>query len=571
MLSGAVLAKASLRGAQLRQACLAAVDLKGANLAGADLANADLEAADLEGANLEEADVLGANLRRSVLRATRLRGIRGLARAALNDADFEGASGLTGDEFAGADLAGVRLPATLSFEARLAYIAESSQNARPAFLSILLSCVLIILTVISTPDHALLSNASLALLPDLSINIPAASFFWVAPILLLGLYVYLHLQMFGIGETLASLPAVFPDGTPLDRRAYPWIGTKLLRMKGGWKRLQFEEILTILLLWGTVPATLLAIWIRYLPLRDWLVSGVHVVLITGCASAAMRFFEQTASTMSCGRMQLTRRRPLLCILAAMLTAVTLGVGLFPIVFDANPRKIGFFVVDIRASELKGMDLRKKDLRYATASKSDVSGSDLRDSDLRRADFQRSRFEGADLESARLDRTDLDGSDFQNACLRKAVLMDADLEDADFRGAYLGLADLRTPLLTRGNFADANLQGANLRGAVLAQADFSGASIGCFVAHRKEPDSVVECPDFAGAILDGARLSGADLRYVRGLTPEQLASACGDAQTQLPHGLFVPMCPEGRAVEPSEPRSSAQNPCEHEMRDDRWQP
>ena len=53
------------------------------------------------------------------------------------------------------------------------------------------------------------------MLPDLATNIPATSFFWVAPILLLCLYVHLHLHMAGIGETLSELPAVFPDGTPL--------------------------------------------------------------------------------------------------------------------------------------------------------------------------------------------------------------------------------------------------------------------------------------------------------------------------------------------------------------------
>jgi hypothetical protein len=43
-----------------------------------------------------------------------------------------------------------------------------------------------------------------------AIHSDMASFFWVAPILLLCLYVYLHLHMAGIGETLSELPAVFP-------------------------------------------------------------------------------------------------------------------------------------------------------------------------------------------------------------------------------------------------------------------------------------------------------------------------------------------------------------------------
>ena len=353
----------------------------------------------------------------------------------------------------------MKLPNTLSFQGRLDYIAETSQNARPAFLSIMLSCVFIILTVFSTPDVALLSNASLAVLPDLATNIPAASFFWVAPILLLSLYVYLHLQMHGIGETLADLPAVFPDGTPLEKRAYPWVATNLLRMRQGWRGLRFEEVVTIFLLWGTVPLTLLAIWLRYLPLRDWLVSGMHVSLIVACAWGAVRLFEQTVSRCAGGAVNVYYRRPMLFALAVVLTATTAVVGLYPMLFGANPRKAPPFLLDLRDTDLSHTVLRRKDLRFAAAGKAKLIGADLRDADLTRADFQRANFAGADLESADFDGTDLNSANFANACLRKANMRGADMEDADFRHAYLGLADLRSPFLTRANFSFANLHGA----------------------------------------------------------------------------------------------------------------
>lgn len=543
-------------------------DLRDADLSGARLAGADLEGADLGGANLEGADVAGANLRRCRLAGCRLRGITGFRTAALQDADFEAATGLTGAEFAGADLSGARMPGALSFQGRLDYIAQTSQNARPAFLSILLSCVFIILTVFSTPDAALLSNASLAVLPDLATNIPAASFFWVAPILLVGLYVYLHLQMSGIGETLAELPAIFPDGTPLEKRAYPWVATNLLRMRAGWRGLRFEEVVAIFLLWGTVPLTLIAIWLRYLPLRDWWVSGLHVALIVSCAWGATRLFEQTASKCSGGAVGLSHLAGAIVVLAVILVAATLGVGLVPILADANPRKSTAVVLDLRDGDLSGTMLRRKDLRHAAAGKAKLPGADLRDADLRRADFQRSTFTGADLEGANLQRTDLDAAGFRDACLRKVTLQDADLEDADFTGAYLGLADLRTPLLTRANFAQANLNGADLRGAGLTGADFSGASLRCFSRQRKDPRADVTCANLEGAVLDGARFEGADLRYALGLRQEQLDAACGDAATTLPDGLSLPACAEPGAAR--QPRTDAlENPCAHEMRDDRW--
>lgn len=568
-LNGAALAGSDLRGATLARADLKGTNLTGADLSRADLSDADLEAADLANANLEDADLSGANLRRCNLQGCRLRGVKGLPRAALHDVNLRDATGLDGTEFAGADLAGARMPESLSFEGRLSYVAQTSQNARPVFFSILLSCVFVILTVVSTPDAALLSNASLAVLPDLATNIPATSFFWVAPILLLCLYVYLHLHMAGIGETLSELPAVFPDGTPLEKRAYPWIATNLLRLRGGWRGLRFEETVAIGLLWGAVPLTLLVIWLRYLPFRDWLMSGLHVTLIIACFWGAIRLFEQTATKMCGGDLSIRHRRGLLRSLGALLVGVTLVVGLFPILFDVNPRRIPSFVIDVRGADLSHASLRHKDLRYTAGGESRLTGADLRDADLGRADFQRSAFVGADLESANLQRTDLDSADFRNACLRKASLRDADMEDADFRGAYLGRTDLRSPLLTRANFSGANLQGADLRDADLAGANFERAIVGCYVAEKKELEPVITCTDLSGALLQRARFVGADLRNAEGLTQTQLDAACGDDTTLPPKELRLPACAEAAHEAADEPQPAEQNPCAHEIRDDRW--
>lgn len=570
---GSTFAGSDCRGATLCRADLSGADLKGSDFTGADLSSAILDGADLTGANLEQAKLAGASLIRGKLQDCRLRNVEGLATAEFRDADLRGASGLAGTEFAGADLTGVRLPEGLSFDGRLAYVATSSQNARPAFLSILLSCVFVILTVFSTPDAALLANASLALLPNLSTDIPAASFFWVSPLLLLGLYVYLHLQMTGIGETLAQLPRVFPDGTPLSQRAYPWVATNLLRLKGGWRQLQIEELVAIALLWGAVPLTLLAIWFRYLPLRHWAVSFTHVALCVAGAWGAIRLFEQTAQAMCGDALRIPHRRAALTGFAVVLSLATLAVGLLPMLLDINPRRYPFFVIDIRDADLSHAQLQGKDLRYASGRGSNLSGADLRDVRFSRADFQRASFVGADLEDATLNHTDLDSADFRNACLRKTSLDQADIEDGDFRGAYLGGASLRTPLLTRARFAGANLQGADLRGAGLAGADFTDAVLRCAFFGKKSPEPVIECANLEGADLSGARFDGADLRYATGLTQQQLDAACGSAATRLPDGLTLSACP-ARSVDPlAQPEADSPpaqaNPCAHERLDDRW--
>lgn len=48
-------------------------------------------------------------------------------------------------------------------------------------------------------------------------------------------------------------------------------------------------------------------------------------------------------------------------------------------------------------------------------------------------------------------------------------------------------------------------------------------------------------DVTDAIFLRARIHGADLAEANGLTQAQLNQACGDAETQLPHGLRARIC------------------------------
>ena len=223
---------------------------------------------------------------------------------------------------------------------------------------------------------------------------------------------------------------------------------------------------------------------------------------------------------------------------------------------------------LRDADLSHTPLRGKDLRFAAGGKAKLIGSDLRDSNLSGADFQRAILAGADLESAHLHGTDLDSADFVNACLRKTIMRDADMEDVSFRHAYLGRADLRSRLLTRADFAFANLNGADLRGANLAGANFQGASLRCFISHKLDPSPQIDCANLEGAVLRDARFEGADLQYAAGLTQAQLSEACGDAETRLPAGFRLPACPPHTEASAHD-KPEADNPCVHEIKDDRW--
>lgn len=113
-------------------------------------------------------------------------------------------------------------------------------------------------------------------------------------------------------------------------------------------------------------------------------------------------------------------------------------------------------------------------------------------------------QGLDLAGARMKDLDLDGVDLEDAILRGADLERSRLREADF-------------------------ERADLRGTDLKHADLRGADFELARMNRAE--------------LHGADLRGADLSLALGLRARQLANACLDATTLLPHGLSAPGNPE----------------------------
>lgn len=125
--------------------------------------------------------------------------------------------------------------------------------------------------------------------------------------------------------------------------------------------------------------------------------------------------------------------------------------------------------------------------------------------------------GCDLFQINLAYQSVGGRSFAGARIRQADLTIATADGANFSSANLSLTNMFGMRATGANFTNANLSGATLVGASLDSARFNGA------------------------VFTGANLSGAEMARARGLTQEQLNTACGDATTQLPAGLTVPTC------------------------------
>jgi uncharacterized protein YjbI with pentapeptide repeats len=237
----------------------------------------------------------------------------------------------------------------------------------------------------------------------------------------------------------------------------------------------------------------------------------------------------------------------------------------------------------------GAQLKRTDLRNASAMRAFMVKADLREANLHDAKLIEAQLQGADLRGARLGNADLRRASLQGArlgvlkdantrlliektqeLLKKSVtalekLADSDiaqvrvtqesleaesqlmkleedeeLQPTDLQRANLNFADLSDADLRGVHFEEALLIGAQLQraklvGAVLRKADLSRAQL----YHADLRAAVL-----SGATLRQAQLQGADLEYAIDLTQEQLDLACLDKETRLPPHFKRPTpCPE----------------------------
>jgi Pentapeptide repeats (8 copies) len=303
-LQGADLFEANLADANLAEATLQGANLYLADLRGADVQRASLQRALVKEANLQEANLHGANLHSADLQGADLQGSNlqdaTLHHTNLRDLDLSGTTGLLTPQLAGAIIAGVKLPARLQAFDGLTTVKVLVKQSRKLLTLLCLGCACAWLVLASTTDAMLLTNASAALLPHLSIPIPSQTFARVMPVLLLGLFIYLHLHLHRLWAEFAELPAVFPDGRSLDKTAYPWFFHSIVGAHVWCLRLhrpplsRLCTVLTIGLAWWLVPGTLALFWIRYLPAHDWLVTILHMTLLVASIGLAIFFHLKVA-------------------------------------------------------------------------------------------------------------------------------------------------------------------------------------------------------------------------------------------------------------------------------------
>jgi uncharacterized protein YjbI with pentapeptide repeats len=137
------------------------------------------ECAVLHRIDLSGLDLSASDWRRAQFRECRLEQTRFFA-ARLNYADFTDSDCLLAAQLAGADISGARLPAGLDPEVRLQHVEALTIGCRKLFFVMLLVVGYVWLTLATTSDIALLTNAATSPLPVILTQLPLADFYWAA-------------------------------------------------------------------------------------------------------------------------------------------------------------------------------------------------------------------------------------------------------------------------------------------------------------------------------------------------------------------------------------------------------
>lgn len=570
-MSAANLFEASLFQASLVRTQLIAADLSKAILYGANCQSADLEGANLKGANLSTANLFGAQLKDADLRSADLTEAKleqtqllraNLREADLQDADLKNAKCLLGSQLAACNVSGAKLPDAISKFEGLSQVEELSKNAKRLFISVLLGCIYCWLTIATTTDVRLLTNSVSSPLPIIQSEIPIVGFYWIAPIMLMSAYLYLHLYLQRLWEGLADLPAIFPDGRPLDKKVYPWLLNGLVhsafsRLRNNRPSLsRLQVAIATILAWWVVPLTFIFFWIRYLPRHDWYGTGLHLMLLVISIIVAIGLYRLATKTLhgvpslSCSR---DRELTVALTVTVLVLFGGLSYGAIEGVKSQHMWRTGGYVHDelpVRVRE-EGLDLRlwvPRFLGYVGRSPfAEFTAADVSSKPPDWTGYQDSRFmlvKGANLKGANLS--------YANG--PRAFWVRADLSDANLRGGFLVSGDLREANLMWANLSgsflfDANLKGANLREANLSMAHLDNADLmsanleranlqGVSLANASLVNATLFGANLDGALLSGANLErtnlkSANLKNVSGLTKKQISEAITDKETKFP--------------------------------------
>ena len=565
-LSKAILSRSKMSGALLQRATLHKAKLRSADLSGADLVDSFLTRADLSKANLSGADLSRATLVRARLIGTRL--VRAnlsktvFHEARLRDAilkeGVEEAVGIQESQFAGADMSNAKLPVSVKSFSGLKQAENIIKQASVVFVALLAACQYCWLTVGSTTDLQLVLDSGSTSLPIIQATVPITAFYLVAPIVLLGTYTYFHMYLQNLWTVLADLPAILPDGMPLDRHVFPWLLVSLARAHIRLIRKDrpvysgLQVLVSVLGTWVLVPSTIFLLWIRYLAIHEILGTVLLLVFMAISFYLGIHWYSETVRRLSgssfhaSGEDELMRgtgsgkftllpsSHNLLLGLAGLLMIGCAAFSGYVIAGDLERDDLFRFQPRSAKEAPKGIPRMAKrmfgeltclDLEYQDLSKredGEEKQSQTEHPPKNRSDQATDTKGAPNGNDPPLPRAfsaigpNLDRVNFRFANLTQTFLAGSSLHDADLRYCMLSSADLRKvqfwgTKLQWGILRDANLQGADLWHAHLEKADLTNTNLrGAKLVEAQFNRAELVNADLRGADLKNAKLRGANL-------------------------------------------------------------
>jgi len=539
--------RADLTGVDLSKADLTGVNLQAAVLHRTILAGADLSMANLRGASLVRANLQNANLLGTELRGANLMG-----------ANVYGADGLWFGRLGGTNLFDAVLPESISAVDSSKAIGDATKVARWFyFLTVGLS-FLCCLLIIYTTDVRLLLNSSALPFAKLGNLLPTTGLYLGGPIVLLILSLRFHFLLLRLWGSMAALPAVFPDGQTLEKDG-PWYLMGLVRRHFRWQgesraaMTAFESVLSTVLAYWIVPATLFFFWLRYLTRQDFRGTLLHVFLVTLAVATATSVPFVVSRVLRPGDIWAPKSKNVLrMVLGTLRAALAVGCMLLVIsvgvnrglpsdrtgvaVSAADPRRwaatifqsVGYRpYADLTEASLStplpkgtpwteeniekisGAHLNEMNLRYARAYK-----AFLVNAKLWRANLEGIYLSEADLRGANLREGLLKSGIFDRALLSHAVLVSANATGANFASSDLRFSDLsygtfENAVLSNARASGASFYAADLRNAQLLRTDLSRSDMrDARLEHSVLSFATLEQTDFSSGRLEDANLTGA---------------------------------------------------------------
>ena len=504
-------------------------DLSGAELEASDLISVNLRLADMHDANLRASDLLLADLRDACLVRADLEEAC-LVGANLEGANLEGASletamGLVPRQFAGANLRDALMaPHLMEFDAVTAFERESKNAFRYFWIAGVVS-VLSWLLIVKTRDAQLLTDS--AIIPFLrsraaAAALPTAESYLILPAALFVVYVLFHFHLQRLWDSVAELPAIFPDGHTLGDTG-PGIISGLLRTHFRWMNPDptstrlVEKSASLGAAYWIVPGTLLLFWARYLTRQE--THGTILLALLAAAATGMA----TYATLKVGRQQerwafenTWVRRVLRKVhgINPISTAATIGVVLLLLsagVIFGVPHERGrapqFGLADIRRWAPNAFWWMAYD-PYPDLTEASISP---RPANWNGSDEQVASVDGLRASNAKFRYAQAYGAFFANARLWRADFQGAFLSEADLRGADLGQSNMRYAVMDHAQMNHANLDHANLDGADMRRADLRDANLSyCSLENAILVDARLDGASFYTARLPGATLTRAIL-------------------------------------------------------------